>query len=291
MIKPINKIDYEFNRICNRILKEGCLDRNPRPKYEDGTPAYTYSINHEMMSFDLNAGEFPIMSLRPVPWKSSIGEILWIYQDASNDLKLLKNKYKVTWWDKWALPDGTIGACYGETVRRHNLMHNLLDALEMDLESGRDTRYHIMNLWQVEDFKDPHGLKPCCYNTIWNVRHEEDNDYLDMCMVQRSVDFAVAGSTSNQVQYATLLCLVAHHFGYKPGRYTWFGANIQLYDRHIDQVKEMMNRDSIIHNAHIEINPNKRNFYDITMDDINLVGYPIEEIKEKNPQLVFPLGI
>lgn len=284
---PTNKIDFEFKRICNRILREGRLDRNPRPKYEDNTPAYTYSINHEMMTFDLNTGEFPIMTLRPVPWKSSIGELLWIYQDASNDLKLLKDKYNVTWWDKWALPDGTIGACYGETVRRHKLMINLL----WGLIKNPDSRYHIMSLWQVDDFKDPHGLKPCCYNTIWNVRHENDGDYLDMCMMQRSVDFAVAGSTSNQVQYATLLCLVAWHCGYKPGIYTWYGANVQLYTRHIEQVKEMLTRESIPHKAHIEINRDKDSFYDLTMDDIKLVGYPLEEVKIKNPQLIFPLGI
>lgn len=285
--KQENVIDYEFKRICRKIYDEGSWDKYPRPMYEDGTPAHACSINHEAMSFDLSRGEFPIMTLRPVPWKSAIGEILWIYQDASNDLKLLKDKYGVTWWDNWELEDRTIGACYGETVRRHNLMHNLLDGLK----NNPDSRYHIMNLWQEDDFKEPHGLKPCCYNTIWNVRHEKDSDYLDMCMMQRSVDFALAGSTSNQVQYAALLCLVAHHCGYKPGRYTWFGANVQIYDRHLLKVKRMLLRESIPHSAYLEINPDKKDFYDITMDDIKLVGYPLKEIKEKNPQITFDIGI
>lgn len=284
---PMNKIDSEFIRICNRILKDGKMDRNPRPKYEDGTPAHTLSINHDTMSFDLSKDEFPIMSLRPVTWRYAIREILWIYQDASNDLKLLREKYNITWWDKWALPDDTIGACYGETVRRHNLMHDLLDGLVND----PDSRYHIMNLWQVEDFKEPHGLKPCCYNTVWNVRHEDDGDYLDMCMTQRSVDFAVAGSTTNQVQYAALLCLVANHCGYKPGVYTWNGCNIQLYNRHIILVKEMLKRDPIVHKARLDINPNKKDFYSINMDDIHLIGYPEYDIKMQNPQIKFELGI
>ena len=282
-----NKIDKEFKRITTKILTIGRYDKNPRPKYEDGTPAHTLSINHEMMSFDLSAGEFPILTLRPIPFKSAIGELLWIYQDASNDLDLLADKYNITWWDEWALPDRTIGACYGETVRRHNLMKNLLK----DIKNDPDGRRHIINLWQEDDFKDPHALKPCCYQTVWNVRHDFDGDYLDMCMFQRSADWLTAASAVNQVQYATFLYLVAHHFGYKPGVYTWFVANLQIYDRHIDQAREMLYRDSIKCSPRIEINPEKHDFYNITMNDIKLIDYPREEIKKKNPQLKFPLGI
>lgn len=283
----MNKIDREFKRITKQILTKGRMDKNPRPKYQDGTPAYTFSINHVTMSFDLSNGEFPILTLRPIPFKSSIGEILWIYQDASNDLKLLQDKYNISWWNSWALPDNTIGACYGETVRRHNLMHDLLDGIKAD----PDGRRHVINLWQVDDFKDPHALKPCCYQTVWNVRHEDDGDYLDMCMFQRSCDWLVAASAANQVQYATFLCMVAHHFGYKPGKYTWYAANVQIYNRHINQANIMLNRESIPCKPYIYINPDKHNFYDITIDDIELRDYPLEEIKQINPQLKFPLGI
>ena len=42
------------------ILVNGYKDENPRPKYADGTPAYTYSINHQFRSYDLSNGNFPI---------------------------------------------------------------------------------------------------------------------------------------------------------------------------------------------------------------------------------------
>lgn len=289
----MSKIDQEFKRITNRILIEGVRDKNPRPKYTDGTPAHTISINHEMMTFDLSKNEFPILSLRPMPFKSAIGELLWIYQDTSNNLDLLKDKYNISWWDSWDIGDRTIGACYGETVRRHNLMHNLLDGLKND----PDGRRHIINLWQEDDFKDPHGLKPCCYQTVWNVRHSDDGkaDYLDMCMFQRSCDWMVAASASNQIQYATFLCLVAHCLGYRPGRYTWFAANVQIYDRHLRQAYIMMNRDPIITSATIapaiKINHEKHDFFDLTMDDIKLVGYNRDTIEKTNPQLKFELGV
>ena len=282
----ISRVDWKFMRIVLRILCDGVLDKNPRPHYEDGTPAHTISVNHEMATFDLEKNEFPIISLRPIPFKSAIGELLWIYQDQSNSLDLLKDKYGISWWDNWDIGDRTIGACYGETVRRHDLMNRLLEGLEKD----PDSRRHIISLWQEDDFKDPHGLKPCAFMTNWNVRHEEDGDRLDMCLYQRSADFAV-GVMSNWVQYATFLVLVASCLDLIPGKFTWFCDNVQIYDRHVDQCMEMLRRESIYRKPFIHINNFDYDFYNIKRDDIILADYPLEEIKKKNPQIKFPIGI
>lgn len=273
--------------LFRRILEEGCLDIDPRPHYEDGTPAHTLSINHVMQTYDLSKGEFPIITLRPIAVKSAIGELLWIYQDQSNSLDVLRDKYGITWWDEWDIGNRTIGACYGETVRRHDLMNALLE----DIRKDPDGRRHIINMWQVEDFKEPHGLKPCAYQTVWNVRHGKDGvDYLDMCLFQRSSDYATAGCI-NQVQYAIFLELIARHFGYTAGQFTWFVDNIQIYDRHVEQVKEMLTRQSVECSPKVWINPDKKDFYDMTIDDIKVVDYPRDVIKAQNPQLKFPLGI
>ena len=75
------------------ILNNGQKDENPRPKYEDGTPAYTYFVTHNVRTYDLSKGEFPITTLRPKAWRSAIKEVLWIYQDTSNSLDILRDKY------------------------------------------------------------------------------------------------------------------------------------------------------------------------------------------------------
>ena len=281
------KADEEHKRILNRILTEGCMDINPRPLWKDGTPAHTLSINHEMSSYDLSKGELPILTLRNIATKLAIGELLWIYQDQSNDLDVLAEKYGVTWWDSWDIGDRTIGACYGETVRRHDLMNNLLHSIE----NNPDSRYHIINLWQVSDFEDRHGLKPCCFQTNFNVRHTKDgHNYLDMCLYQRSNDHAVAWSI-NCLQYAIFLCLVARHTGYEPGKFTWFGNNIQIYDRHITQAEELIRRESIECSPKIWLNPDKKDFYSFTIDDIKIIDYPRKLIAEKNPQLTFEVAV
>ncbi len=283
----MTKGDFYTKEIIKRILEEGELDKNPRPHYADGTPAHTLSVNHGMTTYDLSKGESPFITLRPIAIKSAVGELLWIYQDESNNLDLLRDKYGVSWWDEWDIGNRTIGACYGETVRRHELMKNLLDGIEKD----PDGRRHIINLWQEDDFKDVHGLKPCAFQTVWNVRHGKDGvDYLDMCLFQRSSDFLTAGAI-NQIQYTVFLYLVAKHFGYTPGRFTWFYDNIQIYDRHIKQAEELLNREPVDCNPMIDLNPDVDNFYYFFQEDVKVKDYPLKLIKKKNPQMHFDLGI
>ena len=285
------KGDMYTKLILNDILQKGTLDHNPRPHYDDGEPAHTLSLNHGrtttgVCTYDISKGESPFITLRPIAVKSAIGELLWIYKDASNNLDKLA-EYGITWWDEWDIGNRTIGSVYGETVRRYELMKRLLEGIKKD----PDGRRHIMNLWQEKEFTEKHGLKPCAYLTTFNVRHEWDGkDYLDMSLKQRSSDFCTAGCI-NQMQYLVLQTLVARELGYEVGQFTWQYDNIQIYDRHVEQAIEMLNRDPIDCNPKIEVNENKTNFYDMEQEDIKVTGVPRELIKTKNPQMKFPIGI
>jgi thymidylate synthase len=179
----MNKADKYFIDNVIEILEEGYVDQNPRPKYEsDGAPAHSQYITQVIEKYNITKGEFPITNLRPIGWKSAIKEILWIYQDQTSSLPILKRKYGINWWDSWEVENsGSIGVRYGETVHKHNLMTKLLNSLRYDKYSRR----HIMNLWQEDDFKQSKGLLPCAYETIWSVRTIDGIDYLDMTLMQR----------------------------------------------------------------------------------------------------------
>ena len=284
--------DFLLKCDIRNILNNGVLDENPRPKYKDGAPAHTYFVNHVSRQYNLQK-EFPICTLRPIAWKSAIKEILWIYKDQSNSLEILEEDYGVKYWREWESKDipGTIGVRYGATVRKHKLIDNLL----RDIKENPYGRRHIMSLWCLDDFAESDGLMPCCYETIWNVRGE----YLDMAMIQRSGDMLTASGAGgvNEVQYAALQMMIAKATGYKPGMFTHFVANEQIYDRHVDVAKELLQRGDSLKTEHpfynyefqevkMIFNPETNNFYEFSIDDFELVGY--EPIK---PQLKLELGI
>lgn len=55
----MTKGDYYTKEILKRILEEGCLDKNPRQHYVDGTKAHTLSINHGMCTYDISKEKNP----------------------------------------------------------------------------------------------------------------------------------------------------------------------------------------------------------------------------------------
>ena len=278
---------YMVNDIIN-ILDNGYLDVKPRPKYKDGAPAHTLSVNHVMRKYDLSNGEFPICTLRPMAWKTGIKEIFTIYQRPTNNLNEMR-AMGVNWWDDWDIGDGTIGQRYGATVSRYDLINNLIK----DIEEDPYGRRKIVSLWQETDLHETAGLAPCAFLTIWNVRNDGNgHSYLDMCLVQRSGDMLTASGAGgiNEIQYAALLMMIARHCGYEAGVFTHFVANEQIYDRHKKQAYEMLRRavnsKTYFTAPKMVLNPNKTNFYDMTIDDFALENY--EPIK---PQLQLELGI
>ena len=269
----INKVNQYMVQDIQRIYQYGYKDENPRPKYSDGTPAYTYSVNHVLRSYDLSK-EFPILSLRRTAWKTAIKEIFTIYQHPTNNISEME-KMGVNWWKPWDIGNGTIGQRYGATVRRYNLIDNLIK----DIQNDPYGRRKIVDLWQETDLRETQGLAPCAFCTIWNVRGE----YLDMCLIQRSGDMIAASGAGgvNEVQYAVLQMMIARHTGYKPGIFTHFVANEQIYDRHMDATLELVHRfnhgGSQTKQAKMILNPDVTNFYDFTIDDFTLEDYePIE---------------
>lgn len=279
----MTKADLYLLQDIQNILDDGVKDINPRPKYADGTPAHTVFVTHNVRSYNLSRGEFPICTLRPIVWKKGIGEMLWIYRDGSNDLKLLEEKYGINWWWDWESKDmpGTIGKRYGFTQGSRDLFRKrIID----DIQKDPYGRYHICNLWQEDDLTSSDGLNPCAYETIWSVRGR----YLDMILNQRSGDMLVASGAGhvNEVQYAALHMMVARHTGYIPGKFTHIVVNEQIYDRHLEQAEELMSRPGSEQNPRLVLREEATDFYKMSVDDFSIVDY-----EPNKPQLKFELGI
>lgn len=286
----INKSEDLFMGNMLNILEHGSWDRDPRPKYSDGTPAHTKFITDVFEKYAPH--EVPITETRHIAWKTAIRELLWIYVDQTTELQPLRDR-KVYYWDDWKLENtDNIGEVYGRTVSNYDMINNLLKGLEENPFGRR----HILNLWQEEDFKKPHGLKPCAFLSMYSVREDpkiKGRLLLDASLTIRSSDYLTAGHI-NRIQYKALQMMIAKHLGFGVGTFSVHTKNMHIYDRHIENANKIMKAYQVLNerkNNPIDFKlvvPEKTNFYDIKESDFVMVNYnPITH----EPKLKFDLGI
>lgn len=283
------KSDKVFIDNITNILNNGVWSQNARPKYATGETANSKYVTGVFTKYDLSVGEFPITTLRPIAIKSAIKELMWIYQDQTNELSVLEDKYNVNYWGEWEVDNSrNIGQRYGATVAKHNIIGKLLDGLT----SNPWNRRNIINLWQYEDFEETDGLLPCAFMTMFDVRQEADGMYLDATLTQRSNDMLVAHHI-NAMQYVALQMMIAKHFGWKVGEFNYFIQNLHIYSNQMLQAEELLRRADLNDTINLETQPrlvlnvpDGTNFFDIKPEDFEIVDYnPIK------PQLKFELAI
>ena len=279
----MTKADTIFKENIRKIMEEGVWSEQARPKYKDGRTANSKYITGAFMEFDLAKGEFPITTLRPIAIKSAIKEMLWIYQDQSNRLDVLEEKYNVHYWNDWEVGDSrTIGQRYGAVVKKHDITNKILK----QLEDNPWNRRNIISLWDYDAFEETEGLLPCAFQTMFDVRRVDGEIYLDATLTQRSNDMLVAHHI-NAMQYVALQMMIAKHFGWKVGKFFYFINNLHIYDNQFEQAEELLRREPSDCQPHLVLNvPDGTNFFDIKPEDFELVDYnPVK------PQLKFDLAI
>ena len=279
----MTKADTIFKEYIRKIMEEGVWSEQARPKYKDGRTANSKYITGAFMEFDLAKGEFPITTLRPIAIKSAIKEMLWIYQDQSNSLDLLEDKYNVHYWNDWEVGDSrTIGQRYGAVVKKRDITNKILK----QLEANPWNRRNIISLWDYDAFEETDGLLPCAFQTMFDVRRVDGEIYLDATLTQRSNDMLVAHHI-NAMQYVALQMMIAKHFGWKVGKFFYFINNLHIYDNQFEQAEELLRREPSDCQPHLVLNvPDGTNFFDIKPEDFELVDY--DPVK---PQLKFDLAI
>ncbi|MBP2623178.1 thymidylate synthase [Streptococcus oricebi] len=279
----MTKADRIFKENIKKILEEGVFSENARPRYKDGQVANSKYITGSFAEYDLSKGEFPITSLRPIAIKSAIKEVLWIYQDQSNSLEVLNDKYGVHYWNDWEVAGSkTIGQRYGAVVKKHDIIGKILK----QLAENPWNRRNIISLWDYEAFEETDGLLPCAFQTMFDVRRVDGEIYLDATLTQRSNDMLVAHHI-NAMQYVALQMMIAKHFGWKPGKFFYFVNNLHIYDNQFEQAEELLRREPSSQEALLVLDvPDGTNFFEIKAEDFRLENY--DPVK---PQLKFDLAI
>ena len=279
----MTKADIIFKENIKRILTDGVFSENARPRYKDGTIANSKYITGAFAEYDLSKGEFPIITLRPIAIKSAIKEMLWIYQDHSNSLDVLEDKYNVHYWNDWEVGNTrTIGQRYGAIVKKHDIINKILK----QLSENPWNRRNIISLWDYEAFKETDGLLPCAFQVMFDVRRVDGEIYLDATLTQRSNDMLVAHHI-NAMQYVALQMMIAKHFSWKVGKFFYYINNLHIYDNQFEQAQELLRREPSDCQPRLVLNvPDGTNFFSIKPKDFELIDY--DPVK---PQLKFDLAI
>ena len=263
----MSRADEIYISTCRDILDNGWKDdgMDVRPRWEDGTPAHTIKKFCVVNRYDLRE-EFPLMTLRRTGVRNAVDEILWIWQKKSNRIADLHSHI----WDSWAGPDGTIGKAYGYQLGvKHRYPEGEFDQVDRvlyDLKNNPASRRILTNIYNHADLHEM-NLYPCAYSMTFNVTGR----YLNGILNQRSQDMLVANNW-NVVQYSVLLCMFAQVSGLLPGEFVHIIADCHIYDRHVPLVEEMLTRKQYPA-PKLWLNPEVKDFYDFTVDDVRFDGY------------------
>ena len=287
----MSKFDKDYLTLCEKILNEGV-------EVENRTGVNTIKIPGYFFEFDLEK-EFPILTTKQVFFKNAITEMLWIYQEQSNDVRWLQERNNHI-WDEWEIAeDGkwkatqnvlenghlvkkevvrefdkkyahTIGTAYGWIVREYDQMNKLINTIK----TNPTDRRMIINLWQNKHLET--AVLPSC---VWSSEWDVTNGHLNAYVHQRSCDVPL-GLPFNVTQYSVLLYMIAHVTGLKPGKLYWSIKDAHIYINQIDGIKEQIRRGKELEDLpapKLWLNPEVKDFYDFDnssdLKDIKVLEY------------------
>ena len=273
----MSRADEIFRQNCLDILNNGVwdTDQNVRPRWEDGTPAHTVKKFGIINRYDLRE-EFPILTLRRTYLKTCIDELLWIWQQKSNNIHDLRGHI----WDSWADESGSIGKAYGyQLAQKHIYAEGEFDQVDRvlyDLKHNPASRRILTSIFNHADLHEM-ALAPCAYSMTFNV----SGNTLNAILNQRSQDMLTANNW-NVCQYAALVHMIAQVSGLQAGELVHVIADCHIYDRHVDLVKKML--DNPTYDApRFEIDPNVTDFYAFTKDSFKMVDYKCNKFDYEIP--------
>lgn len=297
----MNKADKYLKETITEIMENGLMDKNPRPKWPDGTPAHSKFVTQKIFKYNILLGEFPITTLRTTALKNAFHDVEAIYLKQVNYLEAMHFGIHSWWkdfsWRETLFASGigretyirTIGKTYGDTVKRYNLMDKLLKGLETNPFGRR----HKINLWQEQQvIDDSRALEPCAGMTLWSVREESTLRYIDLTLIQRSQDFIMTSSI-NPAQYCMLAMMVCNHLTFKTGIEHRVGnllhivQNCHIYDRHMNAAKEILARTSVSTQPEIKLICEPKDFYSHNIEDFKFLG--LEDVKKLDNKLEIAL--
>jgi thymidylate synthase len=255
----------------------------------DRTKVGTRSVFGAQMKFDLSKG-YPLITTKRIPWKMVIKELLWIVR-GETDAKILQ-KQGVNIWDGNTsrefldnrglhdYPEGDAGPLYGFQFRHWGAKYincttdytnqgidqiaNVID----EIKTNPTSRRLLISAWNVEDL-DKMSLNPC--HTLCQFYVDTKKGTLSCQLYQRSGDLFL-GVPFNIASYSALVFMIAKICNLKPGTFIHTLGDAHIYNNHIEQVKEQIERNPFKFPI-LKIKGNQKKIEDFELEDFELDNY------------------
>lgn len=281
----------QYLNLCQRIIDEGVWIDNKRT----GKRCLTV-INHDL-TYNVGAGEFPLVTTRKSFWKAAIAEIIGYLRGYDNAADFRKIGTKT--WDANANEnqawlnnphrkgEDDCGFIYGKVARNFPKPDggsiDLLKQIVDDLSKGEDNRGEILTFYHPGAFHMG-CLRPCMYSHHFSIL----GDTLHLNSTQRSCDVPL-GLNFNMVQVYVLLALMAQITGLKPGMAYHKLVNCHIYEDQLAPMRDIQLKRTPYPSPTLKINPDIKSLQDIetwvTLDDFELEGY------QYHPAIQYPFSV
>ncbi|ARJ67333.1 thymidylate synthase [Magnetospirillum sp. ME-1] len=262
----------QYLDLLRRIRAEGVTKT-------DRTGTGTTSVFGHQMRFDLAAG-FPLVTTKKLHTRSIFVELLWFLRGDTN-IRWLKDN-KVSIWDEWADENGDLGPVYGKQWRSWacpdgRTVDQITQVVEM-IRKSPDSRRLIVSAWNPADIESM-ALPPC--HCLFQFYVAEGK--LSCQLYQRSADVFL-GVPFNIASYALLTHMMAQVTGLEVGDFVHTFGDAHLYSNHMEQAELQLGRDPLPL-PRLELNPDVKDLFAFTMDDIKVVDY------QSHPHIAAPVAV
>jgi thymidylate synthase len=219
--KTISDYERDYRDIGSEIIGFGV----ERPNNRTGVVCYSAFSQH--LNIDIRKG-FPLLTGRKMFEKTFKTEFEWFINGETNIRRFQEAGVKI--WDAWADEFGDLGPVYGyQMLNFNNQSINQLEAVIHSLKHDRDSRRHIISLWnpaQLTEMK----LPPCYLYFQFFV---EDNGDLNMFVLQRSADWFL-GVPYDVALFSMILLYIAEKTNLNAKLIDIVFVDAHIYENHIE---------------------------------------------------------
>jgi len=204
---------------------------------------------------------------KALPWNQSINQIQNAIDTLNNNPD--SRRIIVSAWNVGELHEMALEPChaffqfYTEELTLEERIKNYRDS-----QPGNNMKDMVDNSTYDHKFFDDFG---------WPKRK------LSLQLYQRSCDVALGGPF-NIASYSLLLQMMSQCVNMVPNEFIWTIGDAHIYTNHIDGCDEMLKREPL-QLPSVKLNPEIKNIFDFTYDDITLENY------HPHPKIKLPVAV